>query len=685
MRDATRVGRPRSIAKLALLGAVLGLLAAVTPWFTPTASANLNTPIPADANGDPADQFFDTDALFVLTLSDFRGGSVCVVPESVLSPEGGCKAKKAPWSTPNRILGIGTVYSLIEGPTLRVGTWRLLSEDSAGNGQFVGETFTVSPCTPDAGCDPTIGAAAAAAFKAGVDDMRTGSDVACLALKLKDLKDDPVKNGGRALDKVPGIEAKSYEAGGFGASFIVTPFGGAFSFAIPDFSNPGEAKAMEILQELTCSLRQMYKDIQEDPPDPGFATVFEPVFSTVGDLGDPASTALAVSLDRQRAYARALLRAYERYQGAQVAANQAGQIRQADAIARFGDLLEIELGVSSQLLTDWATRIDGLSAYAGPVFDDAAAKADLAAAYARVRTSGFTADELAQLATLGADTPAEIAAVRGGFSDDLGPLAVGETLQDRLRLYSTQNEAVRVSVRAFSNDAAAAAARLEGAVANTPPTASFIRNPQTGPAPLDVAFDASSSSDPEGPLASYAWNFGDGATGTGVTASHTYTAVGNYIATLTVTDAGGLPATTTRTVTVTNAPNTPPTAAFSATPTTGPAPLAVSFDASASSDTQGPISSYSWTFGDGGTATGVGTNHTYAQGTYVATLTVTDSGGLTASTTRTIAVGSTENVPPTAVAVATTPPTGLAPLTVSFSGAGSSDPEGPLTYALGLR
>src|SRR3712207_9500800 len=57
--------------------------------------------------------------------------------------------------------------------------------------------------------------------------------------------------------------------------------------------------------------------------------------------------------------------------------------------------------------------------------------------------------------------------------------------------------------------------------------------------------------------ASYAWDFGNGATATGATASHTYAAAGEYTVTLTVTDAAGATATTTKVVTVTAPPEAP--------------------------------------------------------------------------------------------------------------------------------
>jgi PKD repeat protein len=81
--------------------------------------------------------------------------------------------------------------------------------------------------------------------------------------------------------------------------------------------------------------------------------------------------------------------------------------------------------------------------------------------------------------------------------------------------------------------------------------------------------------------------------------------------------------------------NNPPTAAF----TTSATDLSVAFDGTSSSDSDGTISSYAWTFGDGGTATGASPNHAYAAGgTYPVTLTVTDNGGATDSTTQLITV-----------------------------------------------
>ena len=169
-----------------------------------------------------------------------------------------------------------------------------------------------------------------------------------------------------------------------------------------------------------------------------------------------------------------------------------------------------------------------------------------------------------------------------------------------------------------------------GGVPNQPPTAAFTAS-ATG---LAASFDGTGSSDPDGTVASYAWAFGDGTTGSGATASHTYGGTGTWTVTLTVTDDAG--ATAQRTATVsTVAPNLPPAAAFTASATG----LTAAVDASTSRDTDGTVAAYAWTFGDGGTASGVTATHTYAAGgTYPVTLTVTDNQGATSSTTSSVTV-----------------------------------------------
>ncbi|WP_405059001.1 PKD domain-containing protein [Kribbella sp. NBC_01505] len=165
------------------------------------------------------------------------------------------------------------------------------------------------------------------------------------------------------------------------------------------------------------------------------------------------------------------------------------------------------------------------------------------------------------------------------------------------------------------------------------PTASFTAN--CSATSLSCSFDGSASTDPDGSIASYAWDFGDSQTGTGATPSHTYATAGTYTVKLTVTDNAGKTGSTTKQIQA-GAPPTgqPPRASF----TVQCQWAACSFNGTGSTDPDNDIASYTWTFGDGKTGNGATTSNTYpnTQKTYTAELKVTDRAGLTNTTTKQI-------------------------------------------------
>ena len=98
--------------------------------------------------------------------------------------------------------------------------------------------------------------------------------------------------------------------------------------------------------------------------------------------------------------------------------------------------------------------------------------------------------------------------------------------------------------------------------------------------------------------------------------------------------------------------NLAPIAVLSASATTGSAPLVTTFSAAGSSDPDGTIASYAWSFGDGSSASGSSVSHSYVNpGTFVATLTVTDNAGAETSQSVSISV--------TAATTVITAPSGL--------------------------
>ncbi len=209
---------------------------------------------------------------------------------------------------------------------------------------------------------------------------------------------------------------------------------------------------------------------------------------------------------------------------------------------------------------------------------------------------------------------------------------------------------------------------------NYPPTASIGATATEGKAPFVVEFTSENSFDLDGTIVSYAWDFGDGNTSTEADPTHTFTAVGQYVVALTVTDDDG--DVDTAVVDIDVIANIAPVAAATATPSVGKVPLPVAFSSAASTDPDGDIVSYAWDFGDGNTSTLANPINTFAaSGTYAATLTVTDDSGDTDTTTVSVQVN--ENQAPVAVANAT-PDAGKAPLGVLFSSAGSTDNDGTI-------
>ena len=172
------------------------------------------------------------------------------------------------------------------------------------------------------------------------------------------------------------------------------------------------------------------------------------------------------------------------------------------------------------------------------------------------------------------------------------------------------------------------------------PTATFTSKAETG---TSISFDASESTAP-GKVHLYSWQFNDETGGThsapleteSATIEHKFPARGRYSVALTVYANDGTSSGTAQTV---DAGDELPTAAFTVET---PGPLEgspVQFNAAASKDPDGEISSYEWSFGDGATAEGSSPAHIYAEaGFYEVRLTVADSSGARESVAHTILV-----------------------------------------------
>ena len=175
---------------------------------------------------------------------------------------------------------------------------------------------------------------------------------------------------------------------------------------------------------------------------------------------------------------------------------------------------------------------------------------------------------------------------------------------------------------------------LTGCFGGPTPQAQFTATPRFDYPPLDVSFDASASSSPNGAIVSYEWEFGDGETAIGMTTSHTYTEKGVYTVRLFVTDSDGM--TGVRSLSV-EAMNRVPIADFVVDKYWVGVNDPLEFDASSSYDQDGTIVQYIWGFGDGTAGEGMIVEHEYgtAGGSGwqpMVTLTVVDDSGDSGST-----------------------------------------------------
>jgi len=172
-----------------------------------------------------------------------------------------------------------------------------------------------------------------------------------------------------------------------------------------------------------------------------------------------------------------------------------------------------------------------------------------------------------------------------------------------------------------------------------PPVAFFIYSPSLPYIDETVMFNASASYDPDGYIASYTWDFGDG----NLTATsdpiiyHAYSKGGDYMVELVVSDDKGVSSTASHILTVEGNP----TANFTWTPNIPIVDDTVTFNASPSSPNGGIITDYLWNFGDGtqlNTTTPIATHIYGTYGNFTVILTVVDNYGLSGTDSKDVRI-----------------------------------------------
>jgi len=263
------------------------------------------------------------------------------------------------------------------------------------------------------------------------------------------------------------------------------------------------------------------------------------------------------------------------------------------------------------------------------------------ASFTRTPSSGEAPLNVSFNASGSYDSDGSIVSYEWDFGD--GGSDTGVTTSHTYQNAGTYTAVLRVTDNNGSTDTVSRSITVTVAV-NEPPVAafSFVCDPTDA---HTFIFDASASTDSDGVITHWAWDFGDD---TGLTVSqslkimnHRYMIAGTYAVTLTVYNNDGMSNAVTHTVAVPTSPgNQSPVAIFSYLPTNPVVGSAVFLDGSASSDPDGTISGYLWNFGDGYTSNiGPTVHHQFvASGTHTIALEVIDNGGMTNTVTHDVTV-----------------------------------------------
>lgn len=208
------------------------------------------------------------------------------------------------------------------------------------------------------------------------------------------------------------------------------------------------------------------------------------------------------------------------------------------------------------------------------------------------------------------------------------------------------------------------------------PQAAFTFSPTAPVVNQTVCFDAQSTTDQTGQIIAVGWDFGDGGTASGTVVCHEYRASGQFTVTLTVQDSNRNCDTTTQTITVDR--GSPATCSIVASPTSPEIGETVNFIA-VTTDPDGRVRRFDWSFGDGDTTrTSRNTvTHSYdSEGSFTVLLTVTDDQGNVSTCSVGITVGGVEGDPTCSFTVS--PTNILVGTPVAVNASASDDPDGTI-------
>lgn len=440
----------------------VGMAVAVLALLPGAASAGIVGVAPSDSDA-PNQDFLTNDALWAVGVADvFSGvGQVCAVEDG--TPASAHCSSDGFWGQPNAIGLVGTFQQPIVAPYLPPGTYRILGDNGGDGGTNVlSDTFSVSPCVPAPGvdCSKDIASSQLDQWKAAAGAALDGPAAFCFASTAYNVNGD--KRGAATSFAAAGGSLRQY-------LLSIVQDGTKLEFRTPEASLDA---AISLLQKVSCGAYLMYGDIIADPPDPDYKHVTEPAVDSPDLTGLVHADLAASDLAEVTAQGEAQRHGVERYAGAKAAADPGWAAFHAERLGMAGLRMQRAMRRSVAELRAFADEIDAAGTVQAASAQDVQNVRDITA---RIRVSGFNADELASLHGLGLNE-AQIAEVRSQLAAQPLPAGTpGTSPADGLRAEADALEhtacGTASSVCGFDQFSRAAAAA--GANAKQPPSVSI--------------------------------------------------------------------------------------------------------------------------------------------------------------------------------------------------------------------
>jgi uncharacterized repeat protein (TIGR01451 family) len=514
-----------------LAGVLVAALLLAAQASAPAAHAAATNVIPANALEEPTDAFTDADGITAIVTSTVRGGIICIVGAAVSDPgDNSLTCDHPAFGTPNPFLGVGTLILPVQGPVLKPGTYRLLADGDADGTEpdKLSQPFTVTTCD---GCDPAPALSIFASWKASAKQAADGGALACALYNTEGSTSK--KKLATALVKESLAEQPNY--------VVIASAVGGYVFANLTAEAPQLAqldKWLAVLHAVTCRARDMFQAIVDDPADPNYMVLTDPSYAALRLVADADTTRLELIFDAIRAEGLAELTAVQRYEGAQAASDSLWVGKQASLAGQNGLALAQNMQAAAGLVDAFADRLtaggDGARVVTQSDVDAAQAFSD------RIRTQGFTNDEITEFQNDGLDN-GDIADLANTFGHEpLTADAVGRTLPEGLHAFAKKLRAEAGPQEQFAGAMLAVAPRQAPsslqAVVDGPTTSQL--------APFAARLSGEHSRPGASLIVSYHWEFDDGGSDDGMETSHLFVNAGPHTATLTVKDANNNTAST---------------------------------------------------------------------------------------------------------------------------------------------